>query len=59
MDEQKMTEAWEMFDKAASLDAKRVSAEAEGNDNKARIARSAADRNLDKAVALEAEALAA
>lgn len=53
-----MEQAWERFDRAVSFEAKAEAAEKDGKDGVVRMARKAADKNLDEAVALEAEALA-
>lgn len=60
MDEQKMAQAWELFEKAANFEQKALDAlKADGPDSaKARIAMKGAEKKLDEAIALEAEAVA-
>jgi hypothetical protein len=58
MNEQKLAEAWEVFDKAADLEHRIVNDPGKA-DNAKRMARRNADKKLEQAVALEAEAFAA
>lgn len=54
-----MDDAWAVFEKAVAFDEKRVAAEQSGDDKKAAIAGRMAEKKLDEAVEMEAQALAA
>lgn len=52
-----MARAWQAFDRAAAHDEKRVAAGKAGDVRKARQAKQLADKYLDEALALEAQAV--